>query len=109
MTLYVEILQLQAKFQAAMVPCSRFIWITNSSGCRRVLTAILLYTKSLPNSLDYKAFYRRIGLGKDFVCKRFTVQTLLWLLEFVIQINLKHNTIADIICPSIVSKFLKEI
>ena len=29
-----------------------------------------------------------------FVCKRFAVQTLLWLIEFVIQTNLEHDTIA---------------
>ena len=34
------------------------------------------------------------GLGNYFVCKRFEVQTLLWSLEFVIQINLEHDTIA---------------
>ena len=34
--LLVEILQLRGKFQTAMVSCSRFIWITNSSGHRRV-------------------------------------------------------------------------
>ena len=28
-----------------------------------------------------------------FVCKRFVVQTLMWSLEFVIQINLEHDTI----------------
>ena len=33
-------------------------------------------------------------LGNYFICKRFTVQTLLCWLEFVIQINLEHNTIA---------------
>ena len=33
------------------------------------------------------------GLGSYFVCKRFTVQTLLWSLEFVNQINLEHGTI----------------
>ena len=33
------------------------------------------------------------GLGNYFVCKRFAVQTLLWLLEFVIQINLEYDTI----------------
>ena len=27
-----------------------------------------------------------------FICKRFAVETLLWSLEFVIQINLKHDT-----------------
>ena len=32
------------------------------------------------------------GLGNDFVCKRFAVQTLLWSLEFVIQINLSSTT-----------------
>ena len=34
------------------------------------------------------------GLGNYFVCKRFAVQTLLWSLEFVIQISLEHDTIA---------------
>ena len=34
------------------------------------------------------------GLGNNFVCKRVAVQTLLWSLEFMIQINLEHNTIA---------------
>ena len=33
-------------------------------------------------------------LGNYLVCKRFAVQTLLWSLEFVIQINLEHDTIA---------------
>ena len=38
---------------------------------------------------------RRVsGLGNYFVCKRFAVQTLLWSLEFVTQINLEHDTIA---------------
>ena len=35
------------------------------------------------------------GLGNDFVCKRFAVQTPLWSLEFVIQINVEHDTIAQ--------------
>ena len=52
---WVEILQLGAKFQTAMVSCSRFIWITNSSDHRRVCTANLLHTKSLPNLLGHKA------------------------------------------------------
>ena len=34
------------------------------------------------------------GLGNYSVYKRFAVQTLLWSLEFVIQINLEHGTIA---------------
>ena len=33
-------------------------------------------------------------LGTDFVSKRFAVQTLLWSLEFIIQTNLEHGTIA---------------
>ena len=33
-------------------------------------------------------------LGNDFVCKRFAVQTLMWSLEFVIHINVEHDTIA---------------
>ena len=40
------------------------------------------------------AFLWPSGLGNYFVCKRFAVQTLLWPLEFVIQINLEHDTIA---------------
>ena len=43
--MYVEILQLLAKFQTVMVLCSRFIWITNSSNHRRVWTANLLHIK----------------------------------------------------------------
>ena len=34
--IFLEILQLRAKFQTEMVPCSRFISITNSSDHRRV-------------------------------------------------------------------------
>ena len=56
--------------------CTRFIWITNSCYHRRVWTADLLHTMSLPNPMG------------------FAVQTLLWSLEFVIQINLEHNTVA---------------
>ena len=69
----VEILQLRAKLQTVMVSCSRFIWITNSSDHRRP---------------------RSSGLGNYFVCKRFAVQSLVWSLEFVIQVNLDLNTIA---------------
>ena len=73
---YVEILQLWAKFLTLMVPCLRFIWIKNSScssGHRTVWPANLLYK-----------YY--------FAYRRFAVQTLLWSLEFVIQMNFKRNT-----------------
>ena len=33
------------------------------------------------------------GLGNNFVCKRFAVQTFLWSMEFLILINLEHKTI----------------
>ena len=78
-----------------MVLCSIFIWITNS--------------------IDHS------GLGNYFVCKRFTVQTLLWSLEFVIQVNLGHGTTAvwnlariwsissyEIITKKIIGKYLKK-
>ena len=52
--------------------CSRSIWITNSSDHKRVWTGNLLHTKLLSNPLWPS------GLGNDFICKRFTVQTLLW-------------------------------
>ena len=57
--IYVEILELQAKFQTVMALCLRFIWITNSSDHRRVLTANLLHTKQLPNLLDHKGLQVR--------------------------------------------------
>ena len=34
------------------------------------------------------------GLGNYFVCMKFTIQILVWTLEFTIQINLEHDTIA---------------
>ena len=43
--IYAEILELRAKFQTAMVSCSRFIWITISSDHRRVKPANLLHTR----------------------------------------------------------------
>ena len=38
--------------------------------------------------------YGHGGLGNDFVWKRFAIQTFLWSLGFVIQINIEHDTIA---------------
>ena len=79
--IYFEILQLRAKIQTAMMSCSRFTWITNSNFHRRVWTANLSHTKSLPNPPGHKA-------------ERIAAQTLLRSLEFVIQINPEHDTIA---------------
>ena len=101
-----------------MVSCSRFILITNSSDHRRVLNPDLLHTiiycilvaewiasQSLSpvvrdrfrggedmNSLLLVLWPSR--LGNYFLCKRFAFQILLWSLEFVIKINLEHDTIA---------------
>ena len=55
--------------------------------CIRVLRIRLAYYALWPS-----------GIGKYFLCKRFAVQTLLWPLEFVIQIILEHGTIAELIC-----------
>ena len=77
--------ELLFSFKIAIVPCSRFVWITNSSDHRRVWTANLLHTREAS---------RLSGLGNYFVCKRFAVQNLLWLLELVIQTNLDNETIA---------------
>ena len=49
----------------------------------------LLHTKSLSNPPT--------SYARDFVCKRFVVQTLLWSLEFVILVNLEDDTIAVIL------------
>ena len=53
--------------------------------CLRITTIFLRnnYNSSWPS-----------GLSNYFVCKRFGVQTLLWSLEFVIQTNLEHGTMA---------------
>ena len=34
------------------------------------------------------------GLGNYLICKRFAVKAFLWSVAFVVQINIKHNTIA---------------
>ena len=52
-----------------------------------------LHAKQLPNPPGHKALWPN-GLGNYFLCKRSAVQTLLWSLEFVIQVNLEHDTIA---------------
>ena len=43
---------------------------------------------------NHNSVVLKIYLGNYFVCIRFTIQTLLWPLEFEIQINLQHVTIA---------------
>ena len=72
----------------------RFIWITNSSDYRRIWTANFLHTNSLPNPLGHKAILWHSWLDNEFVRRRFAVQTFLWSLEFVIEINLEHDIIA---------------
>ena len=55
----------------------RISWIGSSNLTHKVITPL-----------------RPSGLGNCFICKRFEVQTLLWSLEFVIQINLEQDNIA---------------
>ena len=62
--MWVEKLQLQSKFETTMASHSRFQWISKSS------------------EVTFIAY------------KRFTIQTLLLLLEFVIHQNCEHDTIA---------------
>ena len=76
-----------------MVPCLRIIWITTFSYRKRVWTTNLLHS----GTLAYYTLWPS-GLGNYFVCKQFAVQTLLWLLEFVIQIILQHDTITEVTC-----------
>ena len=56
------------------------------------------WTISFSKNLHFVGYLHKTlwpsGLGNNFMCTRFAVQTLLWSLEFVIQINLKHNDIA---------------
>ena len=61
----------------------RFQWPQEGLNCESA--------KLLLGPLGHKATR---PLGNYFVCKRFAVRTLLWSLEFVIQINLEHDTIA---------------
>ena len=74
---YVEILQNRKKFQIAIMPCSRFTWIINST-----MATGRFHHIWLPS-----------GLGNYFLCKRTAVQTLSRSPEFVIQINprLRHH------------------
>ena len=56
---------------------------------------LLLNTMQIPNPLDNWSIMAFLpsGLGNYLICTWFTVQTLPWLLEFVIIINVKHSTI----------------
>ena len=53
-----------------------------------------IYLETLKSVLGCSVLHYSSGLGNGFLCKRFAAQTLLWSLEFVTLINLKHNTIA---------------
>ena len=46
----------------------------------------------------YSYAQKSSGLGNYFICKRFSVQTLLRSLELVIQIILEHDTITELTC-----------
>ena len=50
----IEIFRLRTKFHAAMVSCSRYIWITNSIKHRRIWTANHTYMTLLTNPVDHK-------------------------------------------------------
>ena len=86
-----------ANFQTAMVSCSRWIWIINSSDHSRIWTSSLLHTKKSSNPLSHKY---TISLPYASDRRRFWkggfegLRVFLWSLEPVIHINLKHNTIA---------------
>ena len=54
--------------------------VTNS--CRKVANS---GTRNQPKLLGFMAWW----VSNYFICKRFEVQTLLWPLEFVIQMNLE--------------------
>ena len=92
--IFVEILHFRPKFQTAMVSCTRFIWITNTSDHKRIWTPNLLHTSSY---LTYQVIrVRPYGLvSYYFVCKRFAVQTLL----VVIGICDPNKSRASIIFP----------
>ena len=56
-------------------------------------TVVRLRIQVLRIRLTYQASWPS-GLGNYFACKKFAVQTLLWSLEFVIETNPEHDTIA---------------
>ena len=60
-------------------------------------------------SLEYElvAFWPS-ELGDYFACKRFPVQTLLWSLEFMVQINLDHD-IMEILIKSYLKAVIKSL
>ena len=71
MQIHIEILQLRAKFQTAMVSCSRFIWMKNFNEHTRGFELEISCIRS-----SYLTQVTR--LGHYFVCKRFAIQILLW-------------------------------
>ena len=91
-----KIHQLRVMFQTATVSCLRlFGWqiLVTTGGFELQISEI----SSNPSvvlliRLTYYVLWRN-GLGSYFVCKRFTVQTFLWSLEFAIQIHLEHDTV----------------
>ena len=54
---------------------------------------IFVFRKRLPTYLMEEPLWHS-GLGNCIACKNFTVQTLMWSLEFVIHKNLEHDTVA---------------
>ena len=80
-------------------------WDTSTSSqvsnCNGVAHEIYLHHKLQwpQDGLNWESLAYEIrpnGLSNYLVCKRFAVQTFLWSLEFVIQINLEHDTIISI-------------
>ena len=53
----------------------------------------LFFENVLPTYLMEEPLWHS-GLGNCIACKNFTVQTLMWSLEFVIHKNLEHDTVA---------------
>ena len=78
----------KVKFETAMVSCSRFVFITNTFGSATPVVRQQIWV------LRIHLTYQTLWVSNYFVCRRFAVQNLLRSLEFVVQINLEHGTIA---------------
>ena len=86
--------------------CNKYAFYRLIGKLKKSTFLMLKRIEVFPGSLIWSYFTRKSyrlsiwlvlwhnGLGKYLVCKRFAVQTLLSPLEFVLQRNLKHNTIA---------------
>ena len=83
--------QIKMNFHMVIISKTKRLWDRCTYFAIHITVSFVSYWwKKITESWDISTWTQVL----NFVCKRFTVQTLLWSLEFVIQINIEHDTIA---------------